>query len=446
MKYDLELRDILEKEIISSLLNNSDLFFTKKHTLVSDNFSAPQHKLIYSAILKSIKDFNTVSLSTVRESVKDVSDGELSTNDVISLMSDYKPYTGALFDKHCSSLMDYNTCDMLTVLATEINSYNKQDINDFEGRVNSWKAEISEIGQGVSTEVSLKEEVSSTIATILLRMTSKEPILGLDSGTRDVNDFTAGWLSPDLIILAGRPGMGKSAYAIFNCKKIILEDVPAALISYEMPSSQILERMVASMAKVNSKKMLKGELSAEEWKRTQEAFLHIENKPLHLIDKPLSLSRLINRIRYLVLKHGVKIVYIDYVQLVPNDIDKVHNEDLRIGGISRRLKLLAMELQIPIVLLSQLSRAVEGRGGLKKPNLADLRGSGSLEQDADIVGFFYRPDYYKISMQGYLNDGENLCQLLMLKGRRIGTAEFDLFYRMKYNYFEDWDNHHVKHF
>jgi replicative DNA helicase len=446
MTYDLELRDILEKEILSSLLNNSNLFFTKKQTLSSDDFSLTQHKMIFSAIEKSIEDFNTVSLSTVRESVKNISNDEFSTSDVISIMSTYKPFKGALFDKHCLILGEYNTCDNLSIIAKEINSYSKQDVNDFEGRLSSWKAELSILGNNVSSVTSLEEDIDDTISSILARINNKEVILGVDSGTKKLNDFTSGWLDPDLIILAGRPGMGKSAYAIHNCKKVVLNNDPAAFISYEMPLSQILERMAASMSKVNSKKMLKGDLSTEEWNATQKALNRIKDAPLFLIDLPLSLTKLINKIRYLKLKHGIKICYIDYVQLIPNDIDKTSVEDIRIGGITRRLKLLAMELKMPIVLLSQLSRAVEGRGGLKKPGLADLRGSGSLEQDADIVGFFYRPDYYKIPSLGYLENGKNLCQFLIAKGRRIGTGEFDLFYRLKYNYFEDWDNVHEKQF
>ena len=200
------------------------------------------------------------------------------------------------------------------------------------------------------------------------------------------------------------------------------------------------------MAKVNSKKMLNGDLSSQEWSDTESALKRLKTSPLFIIDVPLSLTKLINKIRYLKLKNNIKICFIDYVQLIPNDIDKTSVEDIRIGGITRRLKLLAMELKMPIVLLSQLSRAVEGRGGLKKPGLSDLRGSGSLEQDADIVGFFYRPDYYKIPSIGYLENGKNLCQFLVAKGRRIGTGEFDLFYRLKYNHFEDWDNNHVKEF
>ena len=446
MIYDLEIRNILEKEILSSLLNNSELFFTKKHSISTDNFNQPQHKLIYSAILKSIDEFNTVSLITVRQSVKSLSEGELSTSDVISLMGTYKTLKGKMFDKHCELLFQYNVSDTIAVIASEMKAIKKENIEDFESKINSWKAQLNSLGQDLIADISLQDSVDETIQSILSKINNDEVVMGVSSGTRDLNEFTSGWLQPDLIVLAARPGMGKSAFAIFNCKENAIKKDPTAFVSYEMPSSQILERMAASMVKVNSKKMLKGELSSEEWLKVEKALLHLKTLPLYLIDKPLPLSKLLNHIRYLVFKNGVKIVYIDYVQLIPNDLDKTFNEDIRIGGISRRLKLLALELGIPIVLLSQLSRAVESRTGVKRPVMSDLRGSGSLEQDADVIGFFYRPDYYKTSMKGYLNDGNNLCQFFIAKGRRIGTNDFDLFYRLKYNYFEDWDNEHIKHF
>jgi replicative DNA helicase len=446
MIYDLEIRNILEKEVLSSLLNNSELFFTKKHSISIDDFNLPQHKLIYSAVLKSIEDFNTVSLVTVRQSVKNLSEGDLSTNDVISLMGTYRSLKGKLFDKHCELLFQYNISDTISLIASEMKSTKKENLEDFEGRINSWKAELNSLGQNLITDMSLEDSVDETIKSILSKINNDQLILGVSSGTPDLNHFTSGWLQPDLIVLAGRPGMGKSAFAIFNCKENAMKKDGAAFFSYEMPNSQILERMAASMVKMNSKKMLKGELSNEEWLKVEKALLYLKTLPLHLIDKPLPLSKLLNHIRYLVFKNDVKIVYIDYVQLIPNNLDKTFSDDVRIGGISRRLKLLALELGIPIVLLSQLSRAVEGRTGVKIPVISDLRGSGSLEQDADVIGFFYRPDYYNTTSSKFLNNGNNLCQFIIAKGRRIGTGTFNLFYRLKYNYFEDWDNDHVKHF
>lgn len=442
MIYDNENREILEKEILSSLINDSELFFTKKHTLKENHFSNLENKLMFSAVLKSIENFNTVNLSSIRESIKDVSTDGLSTNDVISLMSEYKPFKGKLFDKHCELLFEYNVCDTLLNLSDEINSTDKSNVEDFSSMLDIWKTQLNELNLDNDETMTLSESTKSTIQSIIDRMNNKELVLGVTSGTPNINDFTCGWLHPDLILMAGRPGMGKSAYAIHNSLQNGFKNEPSAFFSYEMPNQQILERMAASITKVNSKKMLKGQLSNEEFNKVENALEKISTLPIHLIDKPLPLSKLLNKIRYLVLKHGVKVVYIDYVQLIPNDLDKSNNDEKLIGGISGRLKLLCMELKIPIVLLSQLSRAVESRSGVKKPTLSDLRGSGSLEQDADIVNFFYRPSYYNTKMKGYLNDGDNLCLMIMAKGRRIGTYEFELFYQLKYNYFKDWDNNH----
>lgn len=442
MTYDIEIRDILEKEILSSLLNISELFFTKKHSLTVDNFKVPQHKTIFSAIVKSVENFKAVNLSTVRESVKNISENNFSTNDVITIMSNNRAFKGVSFDKHCEVLFEYNVCDNLSILANEIKSYDKQNVEDFQGRLNSWKSELSSIGSNIELDVSLEDSIDDAISVILDRINNKSPIMGVDSGTEMVNDFTSGWLHPDLIILAGRPGMGKSAYIIHNLKKNAFNGEPAAIFSYEMPSQQILERIVASMTKINSKKLLKGQLTDEEWVVVKQAFEKVKQFPIKINDKPLKLSALLNKIRYLYSKYGIKIVYIDYLQLIDNDLDKTNNDDLRIGGITKRLKLLAMELKIPIILLSQLSRGVELRKD-KKPISSDLRGSGNIEQDADVIAFFYRPSFYGLSVEGLSLNKEqlqNFCIIMFTKGRRIGVKEINLFYQKEFNYFDDWSD------
>lgn len=444
MTYDVEIRNILEKEILSSLLNNSELFFNKKHALKQDDFFFSEHKLIFSAILKSIDKFNVVNLSTVRESIKNVSKEGLSTNDVITLMSNYKSFRGSLFDKHCEMLFEYNICDELALLANQIKSYKKQNVEDFEGRLNSWKAELSAIGSTINSDVSLQDSIDEAVSVIIDRINNKSSIMGVDAGTEMINDFTSGWLQPDLILLAGRPGMGKSAYVIHNLKKNAFNNESAALFSYEMPKQQIFERIVAAMTGINSKKMLKGDLTSEEFVKVKDAFSRVKQFPVHIIDQPLNLSSLLNKIRYLHSKNKIKIAYIDYVQLIENDIDVTTNDDIRIGGISKRLKLLSMELKIPIVLLSQLSRGVELRKD-KKPISSDLRGSGNLEQDADVIGFFYRPSYYDLEVTNLPLSKEQTqyyCQIIFTKGRRIGTKEINLFYNQKINFFDDWKDNH----
>jgi len=441
MRYDIELRKSLEEQILSSLINNSKLYFTKKHALSSDIFKTYNHKLIYSAIVKAADDFKSVDLTSIGQSIKNIGDNKISTQDIISIISQSENYKGKRFDVMCEKLYEYNDSDRITDLANKIINSDKENLKDFSLFVNNCKIDMTKVGDSLDISgVSLQQSVDDTINAIMARMKSTSNFNGVNTGIDSLNDFTNGWLYPDLVLLAGRPAMGKTAFAIANAGVIALNGDSCAFYSYEMPSSQLLERIAADMTKINSKKMLVGDLSESEFRMVNEALVRIKETNLIIKDEPLSLSKLINSIRYEYLKNNIKIAFIDYAQLVPNDmVGSNSNDEAKIGGISQALKRLALEIKIPIILLSQLSRAVESRP-TKIPRLSDLRGSGSLEQDADIIMMFFRPAYYNIPMVGYFNNGKNLCRGLIVKGRRIGVTELDFWYNLKTNSFKNWNN------
>ena len=214
-----------------------------------------------------------------------------------------------------------------------------------------------------------------------------------------MDKLTSGWQSSDLIIVAARPGMGKTALTLSMARNVCVDhSIPVAFFSLEMSSVQLITRLISSETGLSSEKLRTGNLADHEWKQLNVKVSSLEKAPLFIDDTPsLSIFDLRAKARRLSSQYGIKLIVVDYLQLMTTgSSNKSGNREQEISMISRNLKALAKELDIPVIALSQLSRAVETRGGSKRPLLSDLRESGAIEQDADIVSFIYRPEYYKI--------------------------------------------------
>ena len=222
---------------------------------------------------------------------------------------------------------------------------------------------------------------------------------GIPSGFLELDKLTSGWQPSDLVIIAARPGMGKTALTLSMARNMsVSKNIPIAFFSLEMSSIQLITRLISSETGLSSEKLRTGNLEKFEWEQLNVKVSALENAPLYIDDTPsLSIFDLRAKARRLSSQYGIKLIVIDYLQLMTASVsNKNGNREQEISTISRNLKALAKELDIPVIALSQLSRAVETRGGSKRPILSDLRESGAIEQDADIVSFIYRPEYYKI--------------------------------------------------
>jgi len=228
---------------------------------------------------------------------------------------------------------------------------------------------------------------------------NQDGLSGIPTGFHKVDALTSGWQPSDLIIVAARPGMGKTAMTLTMARNMAVDqNVPVAFFSLEMSSVQLITRLISSETGLSSEKLRTGKLEKHEWEQLNVKVKSLEKAPLFIDDTPsLSIFDLRAKARRLASQYGIKIIMIDYLQLMTGgSTQKGGNREQEISMISRNLKALAKELNIPVIALSQLSRAVETRGGSKRPILSDLRESGAIEQDADIVSFIYRPEYYKI--------------------------------------------------
>ena len=270
----------------------------------------------------------------------------------------------------------------------------------------------------------------------------EDGVSGVPSGFSKLDKITSGWQKSDLIICAARPGMGKTAFALTMARNIAVEhNIGVAVFSLEMSSEQLVNRLISSESEIEAGKLRKGDLADHEWVQLHSKIKGLSKAPIYIDDTPaISIFELRAKARRLVKKHNIKMIIIDYLQLMTAG-GKGGNREQEISTISRSLKGIAKELGIPVMALSQVNRALEQRSGVgsKRPMLSDLRESGAIEQDADIVTFIYRPQYYKIQEW---EDGENClgqAEIIVAKHRNGGLADVRLKFKGQFAKFSDLD-------
>ena len=260
-----------------------------------------------------------------------------------------------------------------------------------------------------------------------------------------MDKITSGWQDSDLIIIAARPAMGKTALVLSMAKNMAVNfNTPVAIFSLEMSNVQLVNRLISNVCELNGSKIKSGQLSQYEWEKLMSKVKLLYSAPLYVDDTPsLSIFELRTKARRLVREHGVKIIIIDYLQLMNASGMKFGSREQEVSMISRSLKQLAKELSIPIIALSQLNRSVESRTDGKRPQLSDLRESGAIEQDADIVCFIHRPEYYtKASEDSEGNDIRGLAEFIIAKHRSGAVDDVKLRFIGDYARFDNWDDNY----
>jgi replicative DNA helicase len=262
---------------------------------------------------------------------------------------------------------------------------------------------------------------------------------GVPSGMISLDRVTDGWQKTDLIILAARPGMGKTGLVCTILRNAAVRfNIPVAIFSLEMASLQLVNRLISAESEVDGEKIKKGNFTQEEWARVVERTNQLSSAPLFIDDTPaLSILELRAKSRRLKVQNNVQLIVVDYLQLMKGDSQG--NREQEISSISRSLKALAKELDVPVIALSQLSRGVETRGGDKRPQLSDLRESGAIEQDADMVMFLYRPEYYKITVDEEGVPTAGMAEVIIAKHRNGPLENVKLRFTGKYTKFDEWN-------
>lgn len=285
---------------------------------------------------------------------------------------------------------------------------------------------------------SISESTANMVKEIDRIKEAGKDITGIPTGYAALDKLTGGWQASDLIILAARPGMGKTSLALCLAKNAADLNIPIGIFSLEMTDRQLSQRLVSMDASINLERLRRADFEPGQYQDFLESSQRVSNLPIYLDDTPgLSLFDLRTKARKMKTKHDIQMVVIDYLQLMSGGRKSGRNREQEVSEISRGLKGLAKELNVPVIALSQLSRAVEIRGGTKRPQLSDLRESGSLEQDSDMVAFIYRPEYYQILED---EDGQSLkgvAEIIVAKHRNGSLRTVKLGFIGKYTKFFD---------
>ncbi len=370
--------------------------------LQPDAFYKESHRHIFEAIFQLFTDSQPIDLLTVSAQLKKNGKLELAGGDFNLIQLTQKISSSAHIEFHSRIILQKYIQRSLIKISSEIIEESYDESTDVFDLLDKAESKLYEVTQGnikrsSETAQSLVIQAKKRIEEIA----NKEGLSGIATGFDKLDKITSGWQPSDLIIIAARPGMGKTAFVLSMARNIAIDfGHPVALFSLEMSSVQLITRLISSETGLASEKLRTGKLEKHEWEQLSIKVKNLEKAPLFIDDTPsLSIFDLRAKSRRLASQHGIKLIIVDYLQLMTaggSNGKGIGNREQEISTISRNLKALAKELSVPVIALSQLSRAVETRGSSKRPLLSDLRESGAIEQDADIVSFIYRPEYYKL--------------------------------------------------
>ena len=390
----------LEEAVLGALMIDKNALNEVIDILEAECFYKDAHQEIYKAIKTLFTESQPIDMLTVSTLLRKNGKLEICGGDFGIANLTQKVASSAHIEYHARIIVQKHIQRSLIRVSSEIIQDAYDESSDVLDLLDKAEGKLFEIANGnikknYDSAQSLVKEAIERIEFI----SKQEGLSGIASGFTKLDRVTSGWQPSDLVILAARPGMGKTAFVLSMARNIAVESKSAvAVFSLEMSSVQLITRLISSETGLSSEKLRKGKLEDYEWQQLHAKIKSLEKAPLFIDDTPaLSVFDLRAKCRRLVAQHDVKVIIIDYLQLMTAGGDAKGNREQEISTISRSLKSIAKELNVPVIALSQLSRAVETRGGSKRPLLSDLRESGAIEQDADIVSFIFRPEYYGLT-------------------------------------------------
>lgn len=431
----------IERVVLGALMIDKDAFTVISEMVRPETFYEPRNQKIFHAIQTLNMAEQPVDIMTVTEQLrKEGTLEEVGGPAYIVELSSHVA-SSAHIEYHAHILAQKFLARQLISFASMIETEAFDETVDVDELMQKAEGNLFELSQkNMVQDYSHIDPILHEAHRILMKASqNKGGLTGVPSGYHKLDSITAGWQQSDLIIIAGRPAMGKTSFALSIVKNVALDyKLPIAFFSLEMNGIQLVNRLISNVCEIAGSKILNGQLTPDEWDRFDTNVRKLEGSPIYIDDTPgLSVFELRTKARRLVREHGIKVLVIDYLQLMNANGMRFNSRQEEVSTISRSLKGLAKELNIPVIALSQLNRTLENRDGIegKRPQLSDLRESGAIEQDADMVLFVHRPEYYHILQDEKGNDLRGMAQIIIAKHRKGAIGDVLLRFRGEFTRF-----------
>ncbi len=439
----------VEEAVLGALMLERDAYVTVADFIDTKSFYKEEHQKIFEAIKKLSGNEKPVDLLMVTQELKDRNQLEEIGGPAYITQLTRRVASAAHIEFHARIIAQKFIQRELIRVSTEIQSKSYDDTLDVDDLIDFSESALFQIAQGnIKKEtVPIKPILNQAILQIEKAKNQKEGLSGIPSGFTALDRITSGWQKTDLIIVAARPSMGKTAFVLSMAREMaVTHNKSVALFSLEMSSIQLVTRLIAAETELGSQKLKSGRLEDWEWEHLNRKISSLDKAPIFVDDTPaLSIFEFRAKCRRLKMQYDIEVVIVDYLQLMTAGADNRGSREQEVSTISRSLKAIAKELNIPILALSQLNRSVESREG-KRPQLSDLRESGAIEQDADLVLFIHRPEYYGITEDDSGNSLLGVAEIIIAKHRNGATGDIHLSFKKELAKFSDMETQFAKNF
>ena len=438
----------IEEAVLGALMLEKGAFSVVSDILKPECFYEHRNQLIYQAIVSLGVKQRPIDMLTVTDQLRldgnlDEAGGAIRISDLTGRVS-----SAANIEYHARIVVQKYLARELISFSSNVSTKAFDDTIDVYDLMQEAEGKLFELSKNTLKREAVQIDgiITDAINKIQEASNRKSGLSGLRTGYTELDKVTSGWQNSDLIIIAARPAMGKTALVLSMAKNMAVDyNIPVAVFSLEMSNIQLVNRLISNVCEIKGEQIKSGQLSIQEWDVLMSRVKQLYSAPIYVDDTPsLSIFELRTKARRLVREHGVQMIIIDYLQLMNATGMKFGSREQEVSTISRSLKQLAKELDIPIIALSQLNRSMEQRSDDKRgkrPQLSDLRESGAIEQDADIVCFIHRPEYYTHSSEDSEgNDIRGLAEFIIAKHRSGSIGTIKMRFVARYARFENWDD------